>query len=348
MIVDINMDNLPINLFTDEEMLNGFLSTAPRGYGEVANLTVNAEGKRMIVLEKPKGYPNLNYIEGEYTLEAKLEAMDDSGVDIAMLRVPVWQEWLRLDTCKKINTQTAEMVKQSNGRLYAFACVPPWGGKENLYEMERCVKELGCVAVQMACHYGQLYLDDEVFRPHLKAIEKLGVPLVVHHTPLPVYWQPYYEWTNVRREMGRFVDQLTCVTRMVYSGMFDELPGLKCVYTQFGGAWFGMQNAMLPTQGSRKKKDSCVLDVHGNDRYRNYLKNNVYFEGTHISTWGKEQVECAVKVCGADHILFGSAFPIFYNWMADGVKFVQELDLPQADRDRILGGNAIDLFKLPV
>ncbi len=348
MVIDINMDNLPENLFTDEEMLNGFLTTAPRGFGEIATLGTTADGKRQIVLEKPKGCPNLNYIEGEYTLEAKLEAMDDSGVDIAMLRVPVWQEWLRLDTCTKINDATAAMCRRSQGRLYAFACVPPWGGKENLYEMERCVKELGAVAVQVASHYGQLYLDDEVFRPHLKAVEKLGVPLVVHHTPVPVHWQSLYEWTNLRREMGRIQEQATAVGREIFSGMFDDLPDLKCIHTLLGGAWFAVNDVMLPQQGGRKKKDSCVLDVSGNERYRDYLKNNLYFEATHASTWGKDQIEAAVKVCGSDHVLFGSAFPIFYNWMADGVQFIKDLDLPQEDRDLILGGNAARLFKLNV
>ena len=52
-------------------------------------------GKKQLILEKPKGYQNLNYVEGDYSLESKLKAMDENGVDIAILRVPVWQEWLQ-------------------------------------------------------------------------------------------------------------------------------------------------------------------------------------------------------------------------------------------------------------
>ena len=36
MIIDVNMHHLPEDLFTNDEVLNGFLSTAPRGYGEIA------------------------------------------------------------------------------------------------------------------------------------------------------------------------------------------------------------------------------------------------------------------------------------------------------------------------
>lgn len=57
------------------------------------------------------------------------------------------------------------MCKRSNGRLYANAVLSPWGGKDNLYELERCLKDLGMVGVQLACHYGQLYLGPTSVTP---------------------------------------------------------------------------------------------------------------------------------------------------------------------------------------
>ena len=115
MIIDINMHHLPENLFTDEKILDGFLSTAPRGYVEIASMGTVASGAKQLILEKPKGYQNLNYVEGDYSLEAKLKAMDDAGVDIAILRVPVWQEWLRLETCKIVNDNAADLCNRSGG-----------------------------------------------------------------------------------------------------------------------------------------------------------------------------------------------------------------------------------------
>ena len=109
-IIDINMHHLPEDLFDNEEMLHGFLSTAPRGFGEIASVGMAPNGeKRQIIFEKPKGYQNLNYVEGDYTVEAKLAAMDDASVEYAILRVPVWQEWLQLDTCKKVNDNAKKM-----------------------------------------------------------------------------------------------------------------------------------------------------------------------------------------------------------------------------------------------
>ncbi len=323
------------------------MSCVPDEAGQNACVATLESGKQQLILEKPKGYQNLNYVEGDYDLESKIKAMDEAGVDIAILRVPVWQEWLKLETCKLINDESAEMCKRSNGRLYGTACLPPWGGKDNLYELERCIKELGFVGVQLACHYGQVYLDDEAFKPYLKVLNDMQVPVVVHHTPLPVKYESIIDWTNLRREMGRIMDQMTAVGRELFSGMFDEFPNLKFIHTMFGGNWFANQKLMTPKAG-KKKEAMMRLDMGESERIEGYLQNNIFFDTTHPASWGKDQVECAVKVCGADHILFGTSFPVFYNWMSDGVEFMKSLDIKKDERNKIMSQNAIKMFNLKV
>ncbi|PWJ26818.1 hypothetical protein ATK17_2996 [Branchiibius hedensis] len=347
-VVDINIHHLPEDLFTNEKMLNGFLDSAPRGFGEIARVIEMDSGKKQLILEKPAGYQNLNYVEGDYSAEAKLAAMDEAGVDYGIMRVPVWQEWLGLETCRAVNDNAFEIVKRSEGRLFSTACVPPWGGKENIYELERCVNELGAVGVQLACHYGQLYLDDEVFEPYLKVIEKLDIPVIAHHTPLPVEWKSVIDYTNLRREYGRIIDQGVAVGRELFSGMFDRMPGLRFIHTMFGGNWFA-NAALLTPHGSNKKEAMQRLDPTSGKKIQEYLERNIYFDMTHPHSWGKDQVECAIKVSGADHYLFGSSFPVFYGWMSQGVSFIQhELDISDADRDLLLYGNAKRLFNLPI
>ena len=347
-VVDINIHHLPEDLFTNPKILNGFLDSAPRGFGEIARVETLDDGRQQLILEKPAGFQNLNYVDGDYSAEAKLAAMDDAGVDYGIMRVPVWQEWLGLETCKAVNDNAAEIVKRSNGRLFATACVPPWGGKENIYELERCVGELGAVGVQLACHYGQLYLDDPVFEPYLRVIEKLDIPVIAHHTPLPVEWRSVIDYTNLRREFGRIVDQATAVGRELFSGMFDKMPGLRFVHTMFGGNWFA-NTALLTPHASNKKEAITRLDPTGAEKIQGYLENNIFFDMTHPHSWGKDQVECAIKVNGADHFMFGSSFPVFYGWMSQGVEFLKnEIELSDADREAVLGGNAKRLFNLPI
>lgn len=347
-VVDINIHHLPEDLFTNERILSGFLNSAPRGFGEIARVIEMDSGKKQLILEKPAGFQNLNYVEGDYSVEAKLGAMDDAGVDYGVMRVPVWQEWLGLETCKAVNDNAADIVSRSGGRLFATACVPPWGGKENIYELERCVKELGAVGVQLACHYGQLYLDDPVFEPYLKVIERLEIPIVVHHTPLPVEWKSVIDYTNLRREYGRIMDQGLAVGRELFSGMFDRMPGLRFIHTMFGGNWFANTELLTP---HKTNKDEAMqrLDPAGGEKVKQYLEENIFFDMTHPHSWGKDQVEAAIKINGADHYLFGSSFPVFYSWMGQGVEFItNELDVTDEEREMMLYGNAKRLFNLPI
>jgi predicted TIM-barrel fold metal-dependent hydrolase len=346
-IIDINIHHLPENFFSNEKIRDDFLSTVPRAYGWVAEVFKMESGKQQMNLEYPKGYSNLNYVEGDYSAASKLAAMDEAGVDYAIMRVPVWQEWLALEGCKEVNNNAYKIVKESKGRLFSTACVPPWNFKENFYELERCVKELGSVGVQLACHYGEIYLDDEAFDPILKLINDLNVPVVVHHTPLPVYPKSILEFTNLRRELGRIIDQATAVGRELFSGIFKKYPNLKFIHTMMGGNWFA--NAELMTPHAPPKKEAMQrLSSAGMEEIQTYLKNNIFFDMTHPHSWGKAQIEAAVKVSGADHVFFGTSFPVFYSWMGQGVQFVKSLDITEEERDLIFYGNAKKMFNLPV
>jgi predicted TIM-barrel fold metal-dependent hydrolase len=344
-IIDCNMHYLPEDLFTNEKMLNGFLDCVPRTFGENAYLgVVPGTSIRQIILEKPKGYENLNYAEGQYSLEVKLQDMADGGVDKALLRIPVWQEWLPIEMCRIINDGLADMVKRSNGKFLANAVLPPWANKECTYELERCVKELGMVGVQLACHYGELYLDDEIFKPYFKILNELKLPVVVHHTPLPVEYQSIASYTNLRRFYGRCIDQGTAVGRELFSGMFEEFPDLKLIHTMLGGAFHSFVDILLP----KVSKTGEVMERFktDSDKLRGYLKNNLYFDMSHAAPWGKEQLECAIKVFGADHVLFGSSYPVRREWLIKGVEVIKSLDVSEKERSLVLGENAQRLFNI--
>jgi predicted TIM-barrel fold metal-dependent hydrolase len=346
-VIDINMHMLPTNLFTDEEVLNGFLYSCPQSYGFAAYLAPTPDGqKTQMVLEYPKGYQILNYVEGDYTMEAKLNAMDEAGVDVALLRMPVWQEWLPLDICKIVNDQAKQMMDESNGRLFFNAVLPPWGRKEDIKELERCL-DMGAIGVQFACCYGDLFLDDEHFKPYLKVLNDKKIPAVIHHTPGQNAYQNFVDYTPVRRELGRIHVQAAAVAREVYSGMFDEFPDLKFIHTMLGGNWFGLQQILAPHKSTKKKEAMNRLATNVDpESYQRYLDNNIFFDLTHPMSWGKAQLECAVKVCGADHLLLGSSFPVFYEWMARSVETIKGLDVTQEEKDLMFGGNAQRIFNI--
>jgi len=344
MIIDANMHWLPEDLFADENLRDSFINCVPCSYGEHAGIkTMPGTKLQQIVIEKPRGYENLNYAENQYDSGTQLKDMDNAGVDIALLRIPCWQEWLTLEICKKVNDRLYEHVKKHPGRFLALAVVPPWGTKECLKELERCIKELGFSGVQMAAHYGTLYLDEPQFKPYFKELNRLNVPVVVHHTPLPVNYESLIKYTNLRRQYGRCVDQATAVGRELFSGMFEEFPNLKLIHSMLGGGFFAYANMLAPRRVGAKEELERFDAV---DKVRDYLDKNIYFDTSGAIQWGKAQLECAVNVFGADHILYGSSYPVRREWFVKGIEFVRGLNISEKDKTLILGENAVRLFKI--
>jgi uncharacterized protein len=345
MVIDINMHALPHDIFDDEETLEAYLRVAPSAYGEQARLTVvPGTDKKMIVVEKPRGYENLNFSYNNVDNQAKLETMAKAGIDKAILRVPCWHEWLTLEMCQHANDSLAKVVKDHPDKFYALGIVPPWGDKGCLREVDRCLHELGFVGMEVSAHYGKLYLDDELFRPYFRVLNELDVPVVVHHTPLPVEYGSVYEYNNLRRSLGRCIDQMTAVGRELFSTLFEECPNLKLVHTMLGGGIFAFTEQILlrPSQ----VKEEIERFAPKIDTFRERFSNNLYFDITTPLAWSKPQLECAIKEFGADHVLYGSSFPVRLDWVLNGVDYVRSLDISQESKDLIFSGNAQRLFRI--
>ena len=347
MIIDANMYWWPEEMFTDEAYLQEFLRCLPREYGVQGRVEeIGNTGKRQIIVEKPVGYQNLNYAQGEYTVEKQLADLDAAGVDEAVLKIPCAQEWMSLEMCRRFNDGMAEHVKKSNGRLHALAVVPPLSGDAGIRELERCVNDLGFTGVQLSAHYGNLYLDDEAFRPFLRKLNEMQLPAYVHHTPIPVEYGSIYDYNNLRRSYGRCVDQTTAIGREVFSGMFDELPDLILVHSMLGGAFFAYLESMFHKKPAGAQQDTVKRFDTDTDRMCDQIRTNIYYEMSHAQPWGPVLLDAAAKILGADHIIFGSSYPVRREWLTEGAAFVQNLDVPQEEKDLMLGGNAQRIYKL--
>jgi hypothetical protein len=306
-------------------------------------MTENAGGKREVVIEKPKGCQNLNYLQGEYEVAVQLQDMDRAGVDCAVLKTPCCQEWLDLDLCRVFNDGMAAQVRGSGGRLAALAVVPPFWTSAVEAELDRCIEELGVHGVQLSAHYGDKYLDDPSFAPLFTYLNEHSMTVYVHHTPLPVEYQSLLDYTSLRRSYGRCVDQTTAVLRELYSNMFEKYPNVKLVHSMIGGGFFALAPMMMPHKAG---SDTVNRFSNANQNVEAQLKNNIFFELSHAQPWGKAQLECAVKVLGADHLIFGTSYPVRKTWLLDGPDFIRSLDITQEEQDLILYQNAQRLYHL--
>ena len=113
--------------------------------------------------------------------------------------------------------------------------------------------------------------------------------------------------------------------------MFETLPNVKMIHSMLGGAYYAFKDMLIP-HGSGGGR----FDTSDSENIRKYLKNNIYFEMSHAQPWGKEGLEMAAKVLGAD--------PVKLEWMLNGVAMVNSLDLPQEDINKMVSENAQLLY----
>ena len=48
---------------------------------------------------------------------------------------------------------------------------------------------------------------------------------------------------------------------------------------------------------------------------------------------------------GADHVIFGSSYPVRREWLTEGAAFIQDLEINETEKSLILGGNAERLYQ---
>ncbi len=338
-VIDANMYWLPEELFTDRELQQKFLACFPREYDVSATAYVLEDGRAAIKVEKPIGCENLNYFQRDYSLEAELMAMDQAGVDEGIMKLPGCQEWISLEICKEFNTRAAEFAAKSGGRLHPLAVVPPYGDDASIAELERCIHELHMTGVQVSAHYGNHYLDDPMFRKFFQKINELNIPVYVHHTPIPVDHKSLLDYNNLRRSFGRCQDQITAIARELFSDLFIDCPNLKMIHSMLGGGYYAFKDMLIP-HGSGGGR----FDTSDSDRVKECLERNIFFEMSHAQPWGAYGIEVAGKILGADHIIYGSSYPVKADWMLEGPAFVKALPISDRDKELMLYQNAKNIY----
>lgn len=343
MVIDANMYWIPESLFTSEEVLTQFVTEAPQN--EQTRVYLTEDPVRQVVVEKPAGFEALNYAQGDYVLERMLADMDEAGVDASVLKVPGANEWMSIDTCRFFNDGMAEYARESGGRMVPLAVVPAFGDPSEIEaEVDRCMGELNFAGVQLCSHYGDKYLDDSAFDALFSALDKHGATVYVHHVPVPVDCASIVDYNNLRRSYGRVQDQVTAVGRELFSDFFERYPRIRMVHSMLGGAFFAVSNMLLPQ--AAKRKDAVQRFQADDGSLAERLNQHIFFEMSHAQPWGAAQLKCAIDVLGADHVIFGSSYPVRREWLLDGPGFVRGLGLSSKDEELVLGGNARRLYRM--
>ena len=137
------------------------------------------------------------------------------------------------------NDALAEICRKHPDHFPAFIASLPMNNVEaSVKEADRAVKELGARGVQVFTNVAGEPLSAPKFRPVFQRMAAHDLAVWVH----PMRTAQFSDYASEKESQNEIwfsfgwpYETTACMTRLIYSGMFDELPELKIVSHHMGG-----------------------------------------------------------------------------------------------------------------
>lgn len=260
---------------------------------------------------------------------------------------------ITLDLATLANDSQAELVRQYPERFAGFiASLPLNHPDESVRELERAVKELDAVGVQIFSNVNGVPLDDERFAPLFETAHRLRCPILLHpargagFADYPGEPKSKYEiwWT-----FGWPYETSAAMARLVFSRLFDRLPGIRIVAHHLG--------AMIPYFEGRVGYGLDQIGARTADEDYEGLRRSMpqrpieYFKKFWADTavfGSRAATECGLSFFGVDQVVFASDAPFDPEggpmYIRETIRVIDSLDITPEARRQIYQGNAERLF----
>jgi aminocarboxymuconate-semialdehyde decarboxylase len=292
------------------------------------------------------GHPIANPNPLSFDLDKRRKWMDTHGVQMHVLTLDglmPWQwtspeEGMRL--ARLVNDAAIEAHTAFPDRFIAAIIAPVRDPELTLNELNRVAGKPGMRAVQLPDSVERHdYLFDAPFASVFARCEELGYPLLFHHigTPENTYGGDRLAGPpNLSSALDAPFEHTVVATKFITSGTLDKFPKLEIVLPHAGGAFpdlAGRVDHFLYHMGRH-----LVTLEHP---FKEYLRRFHY----DYLTYYPEGFRLLISLVGSDRIVLGTD-----SFAASDIDYpnavLDQFDLPAADRDRILRGNAMRLFRL--
>jgi uncharacterized protein len=244
---------------------------------------------------------------------------------------------------RDVNDELAELVR-GDERFLGFAAALPLDDPDgSVAELERAHAELGACGVLIQTNVGGVPLDDPRFEPLFARAHELDLAIWLHPTRSPV-WPDYPAEQESRYgiwwSLGWPYETAVAMTRLVFSGHMARYPRLKVITHHAGGLIPHFSGRLDTIQAEDQREAFAAFTKPPLDYFRQFYADTAMFGAPHA-------VRCAVDFFGPRQVLFGTDMPLGGPAViADTVADLKRLQLPPADEDAILEGNARRLLGL--
>ena len=260
------------------------------------------------------------HLSGREQTDDVLRSLDEAGVDIAVLLAPFLTDPYRLDdrdSLRQGNAHLARLVRGHTDRLVGFAVVNPLH-TEAPDDLEYAITDLGLRGLKMV-PTGWYPYDDCAHRVYERA-SRLNLPILFH------------SGIFIDGRSGRFC-------RPTFFEALRDHPGLRVTLAHLGWPWCDEANAV------------GVIDlINGVPPDDSQFRFDISFGPPPV--YRREVLHKALDVLTPRLIQFGSdrffpcSGPHIREMIDEVYRLLDELEVDQAGRERIMGGTAAAWLRL--
>jgi predicted TIM-barrel fold metal-dependent hydrolase len=258
------------------------------------------------------------------------------------------------DVARMANDELAAICGRHRDRFPTFiASLPMNNVAAALAEIDRTIA-MGARGVQVFTNVAGEPLSAQRYRPIFARMAEHDLPVWVHpmrSAQFSDYASESASENEIWFSFGWPYETTACMTRLIYSGLLDELPGLKIISHHMGGMipYFagkidlGFRQIFFGTPVRNPAADEAGLEQHPR-RYYEMLFADTALNGEVAAT------RCGHAFFKTGHCLFATDAPFCAEQgrglIAKTIAAVNALEISDAERAQIFAGNARKLMRL--
>ena len=281
--------------------------------------------------------------------ELRIGAMDEAGIDKAVLAMtsPGVQTLFDVEEAKGIARRSNDILKAAcekyPDRFYGMIAVAPQDPEWSAQELKRGKEELGFHGVQVNSHTQGHYLDEPQFDPILRACAELNLPLYIHPQGPPDEMIGDMVGAGLDGAIFGFaVETSYHAMRLMTTGVFDRYPNLQLMLGHgCEGLPFMLYRLNYMHQAGLRSGRYPRLKPLEHDLFH-YMRNNVL--ATNSGLPFGPAIKTMIEVMGDDRVMYAMDYP--YQYVPDEVRWMDDLDITDAQKKKFFQTNAERWFKL--
>ncbi len=271
----------------------------------------------------------------------RLSECDLHGVHVQVLStVPVmFCYWAKPrdthDLAQFLNNDLAEKVAINPNRFVGLGTLPMQAPELAIMELERCVKELGLVGVQIGSHINDWNLNEPALFPIFEAAQDLGAAVFVHpwdmlgKKQMEKYWLPWL--------VGMPAETSLAICSLIFGGVLERLPSLRIAFAHGGGGFPASIGRI--EHGFEVRPDLVAVDNPHNPR--KYLKRMYLDTLVHDPA----MLRFLVDLMGPERLALGTDYPFPLGELQPG-RLIESMPFSDEVKTRMLSGTALEWLNL--